>query len=154
MFIESGDAMKLSLQTLLDELKRNMKDYVWFLLFAALYLAFFAIVFPGEPNCLIKRTFGVPCPGCGMSRAAWNLLTFDFQDALFYHPLIVLMPLLAIILLFRNLPRIQPIYRSKWFWGAVVALFLIVYAIRMYLYFPDIAPMDYYDQSLLERLLP
>ncbi len=154
MFIESGEIVKMTFHTLLDELKRNMKVYVWFVLFAALYLAFFAIVFPGEPNCLIKRTFGIPCPGCGMSRAAWSLLTFRFQDALFYHPLIVLMPFLAIILLFRNLPRIQPIYRSKWFWGSVVALFFIVYAIRMYLYFPDTAPMDYYNQSLLERLLP
>ena len=36
-------------------------------------------------TCLIKSTFGVSCPGCGMTRACFSALTFNFKQAFYYH---------------------------------------------------------------------
>ncbi|HIZ16758.1 MAG TPA: DUF2752 domain-containing protein, partial [Firmicutes bacterium] len=40
-------------------------------------------------TCLIKSTIGVPCPGCGMTRATLELLSGNISAALHYHPLVV-----------------------------------------------------------------
>lgn len=36
-------------------------------------------------ECPIRHTLGVPCPGCGLSRAMGALLHGDWQTALTYH---------------------------------------------------------------------
>lgn len=44
-------------------------------------------------NCPIKYLTGVPCPGCGLSRALAALLRLDFWTALRFHPMVfVLLP--------------------------------------------------------------
>ncbi len=40
--------------------------------------------------------------GCGMSRAALALLQFDFALALKMHPMIFIMPITALVILFRK----------------------------------------------------
>jgi hypothetical protein len=48
----------------------------------------------GPTICPIALLTGVPCPGCGMTRAASALLRGDLTLALDYHPLI---PLIAVL---------------------------------------------------------
>lgn len=36
-------------------------------------------------ECPIRHTLGVPCPGCGLSRAIGSLLHGDWQTAMTYH---------------------------------------------------------------------
>jgi hypothetical protein len=48
--------------------------------------------------CLVASLFHVPCPGCGMTRAALALLRGDFGRAFSFHPLaIVLVPFVGAI---------------------------------------------------------
>ncbi len=42
--------------------------------------------------CPIDWLFGVPCPGCGMSRALLCALRLDFAGAFHYHPLFWIVP--------------------------------------------------------------
>ena len=44
--------------------------------------------------CLYKRFFGIPCPGCGLTRAFQSLLSGDLRKAFYYHPLWWALPLL------------------------------------------------------------
>lgn len=37
-------------------------------------------------TCLVKIVFGVPCPGCGMTRASLRLLHGDVVGSLRFHP--------------------------------------------------------------------
>jgi hypothetical protein len=55
-----------------------------------------ALVTLGPPLCPTAFFLGVPCPGCGLTRATLALLRGDFRAALHLHPLVfVLSPLFA-----------------------------------------------------------
>ena len=95
---------------------------------AALLLIYGAAQVTGIGVCPLRTVFGLSCPGCGMSRAWWELLSGDLPGALRYHPLFWL-PVPALLLLyFRD--RIPP----RIFTGSMIFLLLLllaVYGIRM-----------------------
>ncbi|MFO7181762.1 MAG: DUF2752 domain-containing protein [Pseudomonadota bacterium] len=66
----------------------------------ALLAALFALAVAFEaPLCPTAALFGVPCPGCGLTRATLRLLRGDVHGALRFHPLVpVLAPLVAFVL--------------------------------------------------------
>ena len=86
------------------------------------------------PLCPTRLAIGVPCPGCGLTRATLAGLSFDLEGLLHYHPLAPFMaPLLGWSLLkpvllalgwikrewLARLPRVpQPLY-----WALGVAFF-------------------------------
>lgn len=47
---------------------------------------------PASTVCLLRRTTGIDCPGCGMTRAFSSLARGDWRAAVAFHPLA---PLLA-----------------------------------------------------------
>src|SRR5438105_15007351 len=50
----------------------------------------------GPSLCLIRRVFGVKCPGCGMTRAISCVFHGNFKQALAYNKLVVIvLPLLG-----------------------------------------------------------
>lgn len=51
---------------------------------AGLILALFAFGIPGW-QCPLLHLTGVPCPGCGLTRATYWLLRGDFRTALTFH---------------------------------------------------------------------
>ena len=123
---------------------KNIKQYYVFIIVIVLYLAIFEILDPHGPNCIIKHTIGVPCMGCGMTRATYYLITLDFKQAFFFHPLVFIMPVIITTFLLKGIGIFQTMYSSKTFWGVVIFLFVATYIIRMYLYYPDTPPMDHY----------
>lgn len=48
-----------------------------------------------NPPCIFKKIFSVPCPGCGMTRAAHALLHFDFKAAATQNAIIFLSPVVV-----------------------------------------------------------
>jgi len=56
-----------------------------------------AALWMGFVTCPLRVTTGVPCPGCGLTRAVMALATGDLAEALHWHPLVFL---LAPILVF------------------------------------------------------
>lgn len=61
-----------------------------------LLVGYFAIVYTAmhyfDITCVFLKIFGLPCPGCGMTRAALSLLKLDFYSAAKYNILIFFMP--------------------------------------------------------------
>lgn len=79
-------------------------------------------------GCPIRYFTGVCCPSCGMSRAAWALLHFDFAAAFHFHPLIWLPPAAVLVYLFRrHIPK-----KALTALGiSALGLMLTVYLVRM-----------------------
>ena len=48
--------------------------------------------------CPVQHLLGISCPGCGMTRALWSLVTLDFAAAWYYHPASFALPAVAALL--------------------------------------------------------
>ncbi|MBQ3182044.1 MAG: DUF2752 domain-containing protein [Clostridia bacterium] len=67
--------------------------------------------------CLFKRLLGIPCPGCGMTRAYLALMRLDFARAFEMHPMFWSVPILLIFYLFDG-----RVFRKEWINVTVLAL--------------------------------
>lgn len=123
-------------------LRKELKTaYAKFLLLGLLLLAVDSL---SQWNiCIFYNYTGIPCPTCGLTRAFASLVKFDFGQAWQYHPL------LAIVILF---PYIY-VQKSNKLLVVTLALFIIVWLIRLYLFFPNLPPMVVNESALLYKLL-
>lgn len=67
---------------------------VLFVAWLALYLL--------DIGCVFRLMTGIPCPGCGMTRAWLAALRFDFAAALAYHPLFWMVPIAFVLAFVRD----------------------------------------------------
>lgn len=79
-------------------------------------------------GCPILYLTGVPCMGCGMTRAFMALVRMDLVDAFLYHPLWWLVPVYLFVLSFRE--KISK-RQLKIITVCVIALFVIIYVVRL-----------------------
>lgn len=93
--------------------------------------------------CIFYNYTGIPCPTCGLTRSFASLVKFDFGQAWQYHPLFV------IVILF---PYIY-VQKSNKLLVITLALFIIVWLIRLYLFFPNLPPMVVNESAVLYKLL-
>lgn len=133
-------------------LREDAKHYWLSVLIAGAVIVLLNLLF--GTVCPLRILFGVPCPGCGMTRAMLSLLRLDFVSAVRLHPL---SPVFLLLLL------LFPVFRygkrehfGVWVKACAVFLFLLlpVYVYRMAAFFPGEAPMDFsFRESLLYRFL-
>ena len=102
--------------------------------------------------CVISGVTGFPCPGCGMTRAWISFIKGDFLKAFKYNPLFLLTLLIVVTYLVAYVKEIRLKSLNKIVF-TIIGLFLIVYIIRMVLYFPNVEPMTYNKNALLPRII-
>lgn len=101
-------------------------------------------------GCPILFFTGIPCMGCGITRAFLSLLKGDFISAFRYHPLILLVPFLCFLMFDESKPNKE----SKWYKVkniaiyVIVALFIIVYLIRVFIIKDPIVQINIKDGLL------
>lgn len=79
-------------------------------------------------GCPILFLTGIPCAGCGMTRAWASVLHGHFHRAFYYHPLYWTVPLMGILFLrYRKLPK--KVAKGILIFMGVV--YIIVYFIRL-----------------------
>lgn len=97
---------------------------------------------------------GIPCPGCGLTRAFFCLAGGRIREAAELN--FSLFPVMAFLLYCGYFRYVKGEKTRKL--GAALALLtvcmLAVYGYGMYLYFPDRAPYIYYQENVLARLIP
>ena len=123
----------------------KFKYGVLFLAIALYWVIFFN--FTPSP-CIFKNATGLPCPGCGLTRSGLALLRGQWQRSLYYHAL--LLPIVMIIAL--NAIGYLKKIKAKYLWVIIVILFTY-YFVRLGMYFPDKAPLDYQENNILSYLL-
>jgi hypothetical protein len=127
----------------------------------AAFAAFWGIVyFTGSGTfCLFKTFTGIPCPGCGLTRSFVSLCHLDFYSSFFHHPLLLLVLFsmgIAFVARFGPPDRfsfIRRLSRSNAYWSVVLGLIVVVYIVRMALFFPHTPPMDFGKKSYYQRII-
>jgi hypothetical protein len=127
------------------------------LVVAGIVAAGIAFVAAGPPMCPTALFLGIPCPGCGLTRATLALLHGDIAAALHFHPLVfVLVPLFAYALAsslyeyIRGEPSGAPSRLAAWFskrtrYGAALGLLVVslgVWGARFAGYFGGPVPVE------------
>ena len=85
-------------------------------------------------GCPLHKLTGLPCPGCGMSRALFCLAKLDFAGAWYYHPLVFFLPLPILWLVHRKAWKLPGGTRSAVaVFILLTAALLAVYAIRAFI---------------------
>lgn len=135
-----------------NRIGKDIRQYGLGLLAAAvLYVVIHGLFDAFCPSVLIS---GFPCPGCGMTRAVLYLLRGQIGRSCAINPAGVLWVAWAALFAFERygLGRKSKVtVRAAY----VIALFMIVvYIIRMRLYFPYKPPYVYTRDNLFERILP
>lgn len=119
-----------------------MKKTIIILLSSALL-----VVMTGTP-CILKQLTGIPCPGCGMTRAYTSLMKLDFYKAFTMHPLFFVPPLVPFIFYIKGKKQIINLLVCMF-----IIIYISVYIYRMAVYFPHTPPMDFNENNILFNLL-
>lgn len=99
------------------------------------------IILFGIPICPTRVFAGVPCPGCGLTRATEAMMVGDFETMLRYHPLAPIITPLFVYGMLRIALVTSGILRRKawdplkkipeWAWTLLVIVVLGVYGLRL-----------------------
>lgn len=106
---------------------KNQKLFSNILFFFGLLI--FAFLWVKHIGCPLRRIFGVPCAGCGMTRAVIALFHGNFSLAWHYHPLVYLLPIVFSAIVFQNKMSKKAI---AVFWSVMFTLFTVVYLFRLF----------------------
>lgn len=145
--------MKVTKELNRDE-KRNKKDTIMTLLLLTSFGIYCVALYTLTGGlCVFRGLLGIPCPGCGGSRAILYLAKGNLQKCLELNPSA---PLVFLCLL--NEIRVSYFKRgNKKLAGILLSvsiiISLILYIVRMKLYFPYREPYVIYPDSLLIRIL-
>ena len=97
------------------------------------------IAHPGPMCCLLRRSVGLPCPMCGMTRGVCLCARGRFLEATWYNPLAIPFCILAAALCVKwifeiaSKRNIQVVLRPAWKTGLWVGVYSIVLASWVYL---------------------
>lgn len=119
------------------------------LIFAVYFLVGSRVLYSLCPMVVVT---GLPCPGCGLTRAAFRILHGDFVGAWKMHPFIYGVIVLAVWFCVRRYILKKEV-KSLGKWVIILCLGMMVYYVyRMVRYFPGEAPMSYYGGNVMRRV--
>lgn len=100
--------------------------------------------------CISRIVVGLPCPACGMTRAALLLLSGHWKESIQMQPFFIIFFLgIAVCAVKRYIFR-KKVGRLFWAYaGIMLVAALVFYLYRMVLYFPHTPPMTYNKDNLL-----
>lgn len=129
----------------------DVKEIKWVIMGIIAYFVVLRTFFHG--GCPWVLITGMPCPGCGLTRAGICLLHFDFVGAWKIHPFIY--AVIFFVLLFGINRYVFLRTSRKWMLQLLMAGMLLMvafYVWRMFRYYPGEPPMSYYSGNLLSRI--
>ena len=136
-------------KTVCGRIAADVKEYGIAVVAVFVYAVITNLVF--HAFCPLIIFCGIPCPGCGVTRATACFLTGRWQQAWQLNPMIFPIALTAVYfgwnryLLGRNAKGIKAIII------ALLVLLIVVYGVRMCLYFPNRVPYVYTENNILMR---
>lgn len=103
--------------------------------------------------CYSVILFGFPCPACGITRATKLLLSGNFLASFQMHPLLILVIIGTVLYLILNILLNKYVEFIKYYGIICILIFISFYIYRMYTYYPNVEPMIYREDNLLNKVL-
>ena len=94
-------------------------------------------------DCPIKKTTGLYCPGCGITRMFLSLLKLDFYQSFRYNPLLLItLPIFIFFIGDTILTKTKPLYTKipNKIWIVIILLFICYGVLRNIPFFDFLAP--------------
>lgn len=102
--------------------------------------------------CLFKNVLGIPCPGCGMTRAFLALTDLNFRLAFSYHPLFII-PIIIFIILFLHKKKYLSNVQTNMITTILAIISIALYIFRIIIFFPTTPPMDFNETAIIPYLI-
>lgn len=104
--------------------------------------------------CPMVIIFGLPCPGCGTTRATVYLLKGQFEEAFYINPSVFLwLAFLLYIIVVRYIMG-KPIKHSTVIVAVIGILMVVRFVVGMYMYYPMRPPFSYTGGNVMEDIIP
>lgn len=97
---------------------------------------------------------GFPCPGCGITRSVIFFVTGQFERSFFVHPMGGVLVLFGVYCGFFRYIKGRKIPGFKWIIVTLIVAALVLFLVRMILYFPERPPYTYKYGNLMEKIIP
>ena len=140
------------IRKIVDRIVADLNASKWAIaVFLILYLVIHRIFGAFCPMLVLT---GIPCAGCGLTRAFLFLAGGQAARAVSINPSVL--PMIA-FLLYCGYFRYVKGEKIRYLGGALSILavsMLVIYGYRMYLYFPDRAPYVYMEQNVAAKCIP
>ncbi|MCL2003597.1 MAG: DUF2752 domain-containing protein [Oscillospiraceae bacterium] len=104
-------------------------------------------------GCPFRFVLGIPCPGCGATRAWGALLRWQVPEAFRWHPLFWLTPPLILFITLKKGRAARNPRTNTLIIAGLAALYAGVYIYRMLLLFPHTEPMALNENAILIKIL-
>lgn len=135
--------------------ERFLKDgKIYGLLLALLLAYYFMVRIRFHAFCPMVIVTGIPCPGCGMTRAVLLLLLGEFRRSWNLNPMAAVWIAIALWFGFRRYWCGKKVTGLKYMIGMTLIAMLLVYLYRMYTSFPSYPPIVYTKDNVLARYIP
>lgn len=88
-------------------------------------------------ECRFMANFGIPCPGCGATRAVWFLLHGQILSSIYYYPLVVYTVILLLVywgsqlIRFLSKDRLPAVRYGHWFWISILVIMVVQYILKL-----------------------
>lgn len=136
-----------------SRVEADIKEYRFAI--AGLFVYWLAARLLFHAFCPMVILTGLPCPGCGLSRALWFLLTGQLHRSFALHPLGIFWLLLVFGFAVNRYVAGRSVSQGFVICLAIVCIAtLLFYIYRMAFLFPGRPPISYTGRNVLERLVP
>lgn len=140
------------LQNVGKRIEEDVKSAWQFMLALVLYDVLVQSIF--HKFCPVVIVTGLPCPGCGVTRAVEYFVTGQFQKGWAMHPFGIAWLFLGVYFCVMRYLLGRPV-KGLWQMAGLLAAGMIVFWIyRLYRFFPGAEPICYTAGNLMERAHP
>lgn len=138
--------------SVMKKVNMDVLEAKWAIIFIIAYFGFLRKFL--YSTCPVVVITGFPCPACGMTRAAFQLLQFDFAGAFKTQPFIYAIIIIIFLYIINRYILLKTIPEwLKWMTIACIVSMIGFYIWRMLMFFPGDSPMSYYPDNLFVKIL-
>lgn len=138
-------------KTVCTRVAADFREYGLAITVLILYTVITNLIF--HAFCPLIIFCGIPCPGCGVSRATVYFLTGRWHQAWMMNPMIFPIAIAAAYFGWNRYLMGRKAAGIKTIIITLAVLLIVVYGVRMYLYYPNRIPCVYTEDNMLERML-